>query len=158
MGVGGESEEVQDRMKDRYDRIVDRMLAVVDEVLLLLQEELGKLAVQWQWPYSIIDQVSPVTYAVGMLVHRYRRWIMHVNMLKRLRSPLASVYSASVVDDPEDGDIVINTLGNGGIPMFGEELILVGGTCWFLLGHLFCLTRPDQCNGTLYQHRRCCAI
>ena len=125
MGVGGESEEVQDGMKERYDRIVDRMLVVGDEVLLLLQGELGKLAVQWQWPYSMIDKVSPVTYAVGMLVHRYSRWIKHVNMLKRLRSPLASVFSASVVDDPEDGDIVTNTSGNGHIPMFGEELTLV---------------------------------
>ena len=50
---------------------------------------------------------------------------MHVNMLKRWRPPLALVFSASVVcdeDDPEVGDILTNTSGNGGIPIFGEEL------------------------------------
>ena len=45
-------------------------------------------------------------------------------MLKRWRSPLASVFAASVVhdeDDPEDGNIVTKILGNGSTPIFRVE-------------------------------------
>ena len=53
---------------------------------------------------------------------------MHVNMLKRWRSSLASAFTASVVhdeDDPEDGNIVTKILGDGSTTMFLVEPTLV---------------------------------
>lgn len=41
-----------------------------EQVLVLMPVASGKLAAQWQGPYSVLEQVSPVTYAIDMVDRR----------------------------------------------------------------------------------------
>ena len=124
--AGAKQQKQKDEMKDRFDRnATDRSFEDGDQVLVLMPEIASKLTSQWQGPYSIIEQVSPVTYAVDMPDHRKRRRVVHINMLKKWRSPVASVLAASVVhddDDPVGGEIVTATADSKGTPTLGEEL------------------------------------
>ena len=74
--------EVQLDTKHRFDKDArERTFAEGDQVLVLLPVGHGKLAAQWQGPYSVIERVSPVTYAIDMSVKKKRKRILHVNML-----------------------------------------------------------------------------
>ena len=74
-----------------------RMLPLSDQWMRQLwpqpgcQCPLDKLAAQWQGPYSVIEQVSPVTYVIDMSVKKKRKRNLHVNMLKPWHSPVAAV-------------------------------------------------------------------
>lgn len=77
--------QVQEKaaMTERYDKkAISRTFEVGDQVLALLSATSGKLASQWQGPYSVIAQISPVTYQIDMPERHKRHRTFHVNMLK----------------------------------------------------------------------------
>lgn len=54
-------------MTERHNKkAVRRSFNVGDQVLALLPTTSGKLSSQWQGPYSVIGQISPVTYQIDM--------------------------------------------------------------------------------------------
>ena len=61
-----------------------------DLVLVLLPSSSSKLLAQWQGPYQIVERTGKVTYRVDMHDKRKRHRVLHVNMLKALRSEARS--------------------------------------------------------------------
>ncbi len=67
----------------------------------------GKLDAQWQGPYSVIEQVPPVTYAIDMADRKKKKRTVHVNMLKPWHSPVAAVMTVTVPDEEDaDSDLI----------------------------------------------------
>ena len=69
------------RQKKYFDRKTkDRELRVQDKVLLLLPTSTNKLLAEWKGPYEVIDQVSPVDYAIKLKKKTSKTF--HINMMK----------------------------------------------------------------------------
>ena len=80
--------KAQQQQKRWYDRNArERAFKAGDHVLVLLPTSTNKLLAQWQGPYQVIKQISPVTYAVDMADKKKRRRVLHVNMLRKWNSP-----------------------------------------------------------------------
>lgn len=81
--------------KHHYDqKAKERTFEPGDQVLVLMPMASGKLSAQWQGPYSIVQQVSPVTYTIDMYDRRKWKPTVHLNMLKQWNSPgCISLYS-----------------------------------------------------------------
>lgn len=81
----------QKQQKRRYDqRVKPRTLEPGQKVLLLLPSDSAKLFAQWQGPYEVIRQVSPVDYEIKMHDKKKHSNIRHkfVKSLVRERSPI----------------------------------------------------------------------
>ena len=72
---------VQKRWYDRNAR--ERTFQAGDQVLVLLPSTTNKLLAQWQGPYPVIRQITPVTYEVDMFDDKKRKRTLHINMLKK---------------------------------------------------------------------------
>ena len=59
-----------------------------DQVLFLLPIPTSKLMAQCQGPYSVVRQVSSVTYEIDVSNKRTKRKIGHMNMLKKWHEPI----------------------------------------------------------------------
>ena len=93
--------------------------------MLLLPIATNKLLAQWQGPYSVVRQVSPVTYEIDMSNRRKKRKIVHVNMLKRWNGPVQSCYWTEDVSDNGDDDEVrtwCNDQSSDETPTVGRQL------------------------------------
>ena len=65
-----------------YDRTAHlRSFKEGDLVLVLMPDAQDKLSARWQGPYSIMKQVSPASYELGMADHCKRKRQCHVNMI-----------------------------------------------------------------------------
>ncbi len=108
--------DVQLDTKHRFDRNTrERTFAEGDQVLVLLPVGHGKLAAQWQGPCSVIERVSPITYAIDMADKKKRKRILHVNMLKPWHSPVAAVMTVTVPDEEDaDSDLITPHSDPGG--------------------------------------------
>ena len=120
--------QAQTRQKRWYDkRARTTTFKPGDKVLLLLPIATNKLMAQWQGPYSVIRQVSPVTYEIDVSNKRKKRKIVHMNMLKRWNEPVETCYWTEDVSDDGDDDEVptwCNDPSNGEAPAVGEQLKL----------------------------------
>ena len=128
--IARESEETAKiKTKVWYDRDArSRSFTEGDQVLVLLPVGSDKLSAQWQGPYTVLKQVSPVSYCIDMHDKRKRQRQFHVNMLKEWHSPAAAVLEVAIADqqqppsmDGEDMEFVTVT-GNTGLPEIGEHL------------------------------------
>ena len=96
-----------------------------ERVLVLLPTSTKKLLAQWQGPYPVLRKVGPVTYEVDMFDRTKRRRILHVNMLRKWYTPLASSYWTDVVpaSEPEEEDVILwKDSESGQSPVFGQGL------------------------------------
>ena len=54
---------------------------------------------QRQGPYPVLWQVGLVTYGIDVIDRRKRKWILHVNMLRKWCAPAGGAYWAEEVAD-----------------------------------------------------------
>ena len=108
--------EVQLDTKHRFVKDTrERTFVEGDQVLVLLPVGHGKLAAQWQGPYSVIERVSPIICAIYMSDKKKRKRTLHVNMLKPWHSPVASVMTVTVPDEGDaDADLITPHSDPGG--------------------------------------------
>lgn len=100
---------VQQATKDRYDKTATTCkYAIADQVLVFSPAVSGhkgaKLQDRWCGPYSVIGQLSPVTYCVDMPDHHKRQRSVHVTALKRWTPPIADI-SIITEDLPTHDDL-----------------------------------------------------
>lgn len=74
----------QKQQKERYDkRVKERTLSPGDKALLLLPADAAKLFAQWQGPYEVVRQVTPVDYEIRTPDKKKGTQIFHINLLKK---------------------------------------------------------------------------
>ena len=79
---------------------------------------------QRQGPYPVLWQVGLVTYEIDVIDRRKRKWILHVNMLRKWCAPAGGAYWAEEVADRVDDEIPTwdeGSVPKGG-PVLGDEL------------------------------------
>ena len=96
------AQTVQKRWYDRNAR--ERTFQAGDQVLVLLPSTTNKLLAQWQGPYPVTRQITPVTYEVDMFDHKKRKRTLHINMLKKWSIPTLALWtdSKNCTDEIED--------------------------------------------------------
>ncbi|XP_078515987.1 uncharacterized protein LOC144781172 [Lissotriton helveticus] len=93
-------ENAQDKQKGQYDKgTKPRVFDIGDWVLLMMPSSDQKLLGQWQGPYAILRQVTPVTYEIELDPTRGTTQIYHVNLLKKWEGP-RPVLSTSLPGGP----------------------------------------------------------
>ena len=82
--------------KAQYDkRAKPQTLNVGEYVLLLMPTSEHKLISQWQGPYKILEQITPVTYRTELDPKRKSNQVYHVNLLKKWEGPAPSTILAT---------------------------------------------------------------
>ena len=74
-------------------------------MLVLLPSVTNKLLAQWQGPYPVMKQVTPVTYEVDMYDHKKRKSTLHVNMLKKWSILTITLWTESGNQIEDDDDL-----------------------------------------------------
>ncbi|KAJ1085947.1 hypothetical protein NDU88_006071 [Pleurodeles waltl] len=81
--VHSQLEEAQKRQKAHYDLGTKiRDLPIDKKVLILLPTTEIKLLARWQGPYTVIEQVTPVTHRIEIPAGANKSQICHNNLLK----------------------------------------------------------------------------
>ena len=94
--------KAQQRQKKWYDENArERQIEPGSQVLVLLPTETSKLLAQCHGPYPVLRQLSPVNYEVDMYDKKKRRWIVHINMLRKWHAPSAVALLANKVPEEE---------------------------------------------------------
>ena len=99
------SQREQKRWYDRNAR--ERQFQAGDQVLVLLPTTTNKLLAQWQGPYPVLQQVSPVTYEVNMFDKCKRNRIFHVNMLGKLNTPITTSFWSEDIPEEEQDEVPV---------------------------------------------------
>lgn len=81
-------EKAQQKQKSYCDKGTQiRELTVGDKVLILLPSSDKKLLATWHGPYTVVGQVTPVTYRVTVPRTGPKGQVYHINLLKKLEKP-----------------------------------------------------------------------
>jgi len=99
------SQREQKRWYDRNAR--ERQFQAGDQVLVLLPTTTNKLLAQWQGPYPVLQQVSPVMYEVNMYDKRKRHRIFHVNMLRKWNTPITTSFWSEDIPEEEQDEVPV---------------------------------------------------
>ena len=107
--------------KKWYDQKArDRHFEVGTQVLALIPDGQDKLSAQWHGPYTILEQVSPVSYRIETPERKKKTRQFHVNMLKKWTTP-TNVMNVMVAQEAEDDD-------EGELQLYMLDTELVGET------------------------------
>ena len=76
-----------------------------DQVLVMLPTRTEKLLTKWRGPYTVVEKVGKVNYAVEMPDAPRKRKLFHVNMLKHWLPREDTLYHEESEDPEEDLDV-----------------------------------------------------
>ena len=89
--------EAQQQQKQWYDK--NASFQPNDMVLLLLPTSTSKLLAQWQGPYRVLKKKGRTNYLTEMPHRRRKKWVFHINLLKKWEVPSSGSYSVEEVEE-----------------------------------------------------------
>ena len=118
--------EVKEKTKKWFDRnTIGRRFEVGESVLVLIPERKSKLEVVYSGPYTVMEQVSPVTYKLDLRGQHGLGLVVHINLMKKWNTPTAQVLSVTLLTDeeePDQGEIIMIEPGGDEAPVLDDSL------------------------------------
>ncbi len=91
--------KAQEAQQRHYNRAAQpREFQPGDRVLVLVPTSACKFLAQWQGPYTVTEQVGPVTYRIRQPGKRKEEQLYHINLLKRWEGTRAQLSALATID------------------------------------------------------------
>ena len=124
------AEERDKEAKEKYKTLYDqgtrkRTFKVGDSALVLMPEGHSKLEASYCGPFTVLKQVSPVTYRIDMPGQGKKGRIVHVNLMKEWTMPTANALAVLVVPEglsDDEGELIMLDLDETEGPRLSDHL------------------------------------
>ena len=118
--------EAKEKTKKWFDgNTRERRFEVGKSVLVLIPERKIKLEALYSEPYTVMEQVSPVTYKLDLRGQHGLGRVVHINLMKMWNTPTAQVLSVTLLTDeeePDQGEIIMIEPGGDEAPVLNDSL------------------------------------
>ena len=118
--------EAKEKTKKWFDgNTRERRFEVGESVLVLMPERKSKLEALYSGPYTVMEQVSPVTYKLDLRGQHGLGRVVHINLMKKWNTPTAQVLSVTLLTDeeePDQGEIIMIEPGGDEAPVLDDSL------------------------------------
>ena len=95
-------------------------------MLVLIPERKSKLESLYSGPYTVMEQVLPVTYKLDLRGQHGLGRVAHINLMKKWNTPTAQVLSVILLTDeeePNQGEIIMIEPGGDEAPVLDDSLL-----------------------------------
>ena len=98
--AGKKDQQAKEKYKAFYDQGTrSRTFDVGDSVLVLMPVGHSKLEASYAGPFTVLEQVFPVTYRLDMPGQGKKGRIVHINLMKQWTTPTVTVLAVAVIPE-----------------------------------------------------------